>query len=75
MIFSEWFEGGKYKREEFFLKYACKQDEQTEQEFLQHNTWKEASQLRATPTVLVNGYALPANYKIEDLKYFTELNV
>jgi len=29
-------------------------------------------QLRATPTILVNGYKLPENYKIEDLRYFTE---
>ena len=31
------------------------------------------TQLRATPTILVNGYQLPENYKIEDLKYFTAL--
>jgi len=30
---------------------------------------------RATPTILVNGYKLPDNYKIEDLRYFTEFNV
>ena len=73
VIYNEWFQEGKYKREEFFSKYACTQDEQTEAEFLQHKKWKEASQLRATPTVLVNGYAFPMNYKIEDLKYFTEI--
>jgi len=25
-------------------------------------------------TTLVNGYLLPENYKIEDLKFFTEIN-
>jgi len=33
--------------------------------------WKAKTQLRATPTILVNGYKLPDNYKIEDLRYFT----
>lgn len=31
------------------------------------------SGLRATPTILINGYALPDYYKIEDLKYFIAL--
>jgi hypothetical protein len=25
------------------------------------------------PVILVNGYKLPDNYKIEDLKYFTKI--
>ena len=44
-----------------------------ELEFKKHNAWKEKTQIRATPTILVNGYKLPENYKIEDLWYFTEL--
>jgi hypothetical protein len=51
------------------------QDEKIEQEFLFHQEWKEKTQLRATPTVLINGYVLPDKYKIEDLKYFTNLNI
>jgi len=74
-IYDEWFQEGNRKREEFFQQYDCKQNEETEKEFLQHGKWKETTQLRATPTVLINGYALPSNYKIEDLKYFTDLNV
>ena len=74
-IYNEWFKEGKYKREEFFEKYKCSFDEQTEAEIQKHTEWKEASQIRATPTVLVNGYALPANYKIEDLKFLTDLRV
>ena len=46
-----------------------------EVEFQKHNAWKEKTQLRATPTILINGYKLPDNYKIEDLRYFTEFNV
>ena len=40
-----------------------------------HNAWKEKIQLRGTPTVLVNGYQLPESYKIEDLQYFTDLEL
>ena len=31
--------------------------------------------MRATPTILVNGYQLPESYKIEDLRYFIEFDV
>ena len=73
MIYREWFRDGKSKRKHFFTQYDCKQDEQTEKEFLQHENWRAKAQLRATPTVLINGYVLPDNYKIEDIKYFTNL--
>ena len=46
-----------------------------EAECQKHEAWKEKTQLRSTPTIVVNGYKLPDNYKIEDLRYFTELNV
>jgi len=44
-------------------------------EFQKHEAWRNKTQLRATPTMLVNGYQLPENYKVEDLRYFTEFNV
>jgi len=44
-----------------------------EVEFQKHESWKVKSQLRATPTILVNGYKLPDNYKIEDLRYFEKI--
>ncbi len=28
----------------------------------------------ATPTILINGYKLPSNYHVEDLRYFTNLD-
>ena len=45
-----------------------------EVEFQKHQSWKGKTQLRATPTILVNGYKLPDNYKIEDLRYFEEFS-
>jgi len=44
-------------------------------EFDLHEQWKEQSGLRATPTVLVNGYKLPDNFKIEDMHYFTNIEI
>ena len=44
-----------------------------EVEYEKHEAWKKKNLLRATPTVLVNGYKLPEIYKIEDLQYFANL--
>jgi hypothetical protein len=43
------------------------------QEFSTHKEWIEETKLRATPTVLINGYKIPDNYTIEDIRYFTDL--
>ena len=37
-----------------------------------HEQWKKQSGLRATPTILVNGYKLPDSYKTENIKYITK---
>jgi len=75
-IFSDWFEKGRQLGDEYF-KDKNLDIEQTavEAEFQKHEAWKQKTQLKATPTVLVNGYKLPDNYKIEDLRFFTELTV
>ena len=44
-------------------------------EFRKHEEWKQKTQLRATPSILVNGYQLPESYRIEDLRYFTDLDL
>ena len=75
-IFSDWFEKGKELKDDFFKDRDLDMDNPAiEIEFQKHEAWREKSQLRATPTVLVNGYQLPDIYKIEDLQNFTEFNV
>jgi len=75
-IISDWFEKGKPLKEAFFKDlHLDMTNPEIEVEFQKHEAWKEKTQLRATPTILVNGYKLPDNYKIEDLRYFTEFNV
>jgi len=70
-IISDWFEKGKPLKEAFFENMQLNMENpEIEAEFQKHEAWKAKTQLRATPTILVNGYKLPDNYKIEDLRYF-----
>lgn len=73
-IYEEWFEKGRFDKEGFFKRYSVNTDTQEViREFETHNQWKEHSGLRATPTILVNGYKLPDNFKIEDMRHITDM--
>ena len=75
-IYDQWFEKGKFNKEEFFKQYPIDTEAQEiVDEFELHEQWKEKSGLRATPTVLVNGYSLPDNFKIEDIRYVSEMDI
>lgn len=74
--FNDWFEKGKYQKEDFFKRYPQNmEDNSVKIEFEKHNSWKAESGLAATPTILVNGYILPREYRLEDIPYFTEIDV
>ena len=76
LIFSEWFEKGKYTKEEFFQKYNVSlESAEVMDEFKKHKLWIEETKIAATPTILVSGLKLPSNYKIEDLLFFKDLEV
>jgi hypothetical protein len=75
-IFGEWFENGTSQGADFFVSFGLnKENPAIETEFQKHKAWREKTKINATPTILIQGYQLPDNYKIEDLRYFTELNV
>ncbi len=74
-IYNQWFGGEKHNKDSFMKKYSYSLDEKVKNELITHEEWKEKTKLQATPTILVNGYQLPDNYKIEDLKYFTHLDI
>ena len=75
-LYSDWFEKGKAMQEAFFNDLQLDMSNSAiEVEFQKHRSWKEKAQLRATPTILVNGYKLPGNYKIEDLQNFTDFEI
>lgn len=68
-IYNEWFKSGKYNKEHFFNKYNLKIDSYVEEEFDKHKEWKKKNNFNETPTVLINGYMLPTQYNIEDLRF------
>lgn len=75
-IYNEWFKSGRSNRNYFFKKYDYDiRNENVISEFNLHAQWINETKLRATPTILINGYRLPDNYKIEDLKYFSKLDI
>jgi len=75
-LYSNWFGKGKTLREAFFSDMQLDMSNPAvEVEFQKHESWKKKAQLRSTPTILVNGYKLSESYKVEDLKYFTGINL
>jgi protein-disulfide isomerase len=75
-IIADWFQKGKLLKEAFFNDLQLDMSNPAiEAEFQKHEAWIAKTQLRATPTILIHGYKVPDNYKIEDLRYFTELEI
>ena len=69
-IFTLWFEKGKEFKDDYFKEMKLNMENpEIEIEFQKHEEWRKKTQIRATPTVLVNGYRLPENYRVEDLRY------
>lgn len=62
-----------YTKEKFDYERIVKQNEacihtkEVDAEMKKHAAWREKTSLAATPTVLVNGHVLPAEYELEDL--------
>ncbi|MBP1617166.1 MAG: Vitamin epoxide reductase family protein [Bacteroidetes bacterium] len=75
-FYNLWFKVGKNQKDKFLSESKLDiHQKAVEEELQKHQSWKEKTGLRATPIILVNGYKLPENYKIEDLKYFSNLEI
>jgi hypothetical protein len=75
-IYRLWFAQGKFEKEAFFERFSFDlYTDNVKMEFEKHQGWKLQTKLEATPTILVNGYKLPGNYQIEDLRFISELNL
>ena len=75
-IYNEWFEGGKYNKEGFFKSHSFISDANSvSKEYQKHLDWKKQTKLRATPTILYDGYELPEMYfqQVDKLVFFTDL--
>lgn len=61
-IYHEWFDKGKYDKENFFKRYAYPADNNVSPKYQKHLEWKRKMKMQATPTVLFDGYELPEMY-------------
>lgn len=70
-----WFKKGKFCKEEFFKQNNLLVNDKVENEYKRHEIWIKLNKLQTTPTILVNGYELPEQYKIEDLELLDISNI
>lgn len=76
IFMNEWYQNGKDNTKEFYAKYPFDpNDEKIIAELESHKSWLDKTKIKATPTILFNGYKLPDKYKPEDLIHFTEINL
>ena len=69
-VFHQWFDGEKDNAKEYMEQVTVNTKSQdVEIELAMHKNWGNMTGLRATPTILVNGYLLPDGYEIEDLPF------
>lgn len=75
-IFSNWFRGGVNSKESFFkANHVDISKKEVSEEYERHSEWIDREGLASTPTILINGRALPKLYKIEDIEYFSFLDI
>lgn len=74
-ICNDWYSKGKYNVEEFSKKYNCDPNlPSVIEEYKLHEQWRINTKLSATPTILVDGFQLPPEYQIEDLRYVESID-
>lgn len=73
-LFNEWFNRGKSNPVKFIETHQVDiESTAVAEEFEKHKIWQAQAGILETPTILVNGYKLPDNYRIEDLKYIMSI--
>lgn len=74
VVYDDWFAGKKYLGEAYIRKFDYDLDSaDVNRELHKHNEWQHECRITSTPSILINGYQLPDNYKIEDMKHFTDM--
>lgn len=56
--------------EKFRMKYPLQNGTNVWQQLLDHEQWINEAKIEFTPTIFINGYQLPRQYRINDLKNF-----
>jgi uncharacterized membrane protein/protein-disulfide isomerase len=67
---SEWYKQKQKDFDTWAKKYPAPFDESITNKLEKQVNWRNIAEIRATPTILINGYKLPYPYTIADLKYF-----
>ena len=66
----DWYQADKKNYEIFSAKYPMNGEiKQQESQIEKMNKWCKEANITFTPTIFINGKRLPANYKIDELKY------
>jgi hypothetical protein len=68
-ILQDWYSEDYQQLAHWKEKYPATQNENNKVELLEQFNWCKLNEIKGTPTFYVNGYQLPENYRIKDLKY------
>lgn len=68
----DWYEQNQKNYEVWAKKYPVQLDEKAYFKLNEQSAWCTASDIKYTPTFLLNGYKLPESYQIQDIKYLLE---
>lgn len=66
---NDWYGQENKNYEEWSKSYPVKLDESEFQILDKQVAWCDLAEITATPTLLINGYRLPAEYRVQDIKY------
>lgn len=66
---NEWYAGDRFDYNKFISKYSFLNMDKHEKKITDMNAWCKKSHITYTPTIYINGYRLPQQYDVEDLKY------
>ncbi len=74
--FARWYTKDKFDYKNVVIKnQAYIHSPKVEAEMKKHNAWCKKTSLIETPTILVNGYKLPKEYKLEELALLTNITI
>lgn len=65
----DWYEQKQKDYKAWADVYPVQLDESKYHKLNKQKGWCEMAEVKATPTLLINGYVLPADYQVEDIKY------
>jgi hypothetical protein len=66
---NDWYQQENKKYENWATKYPVDIDDNLQKVIINQREWCELTEIKVTPTILINGYKLPAPYTIADIKY------